>query len=150
MIPNPTKTITFKAPIDKVKEAVENITTTLEKVNAGGYKLKEKNDMIDQYVFEKTETLSLGSNITLELSPVGDQTQVNIEVSRVIGSFDQGFEVTNAMNHIKNVTKAILWYLNPEESQEQMTQESSVNETGNSIMVVMAIVVGFLMLGVIL
>ena len=150
MIPNPKKTLTFKAPIEKVKEAIENITTTLDKVNAGTYKLTENNSMIDQYVFNKTEVLSLGSNITLDLIPMGDQTQVNIEVSRVLGSFDQGYEVTNAMNHIKNITNGILWYLNPEQSKEEMTKQSKINEGGNAIMVFVYLIGGLLMLGVLL
>ena len=150
MIPNPKKTLTFKAPIEKVKEAIENITTTLDKVNAGTYKLTENNSMIDQYVFNKTEPLSLGSNITLDLIPMGDQTQVNIEVSRVLGSFDQGYEVTNAMNHIKNITNGILWYLNPEQSKEEMTKQTKLNDGGQAIMVIVYIIGGMLMLGVLL
>ena len=150
MIPNPKKTLTFKAPIEKVKEAIENLTTTLDKVNAGNYKLTENNEMIDQYVFNKTEPLSLGSNITLDLIPMGDQTQVNIEVSRVLGSFDQGYEVTNAMNHIKNITNGILWYLNPEQSKEEMTKQTKLNDGGQAIMVIVYIIGGMLMLGVLL
>lgn len=151
MIQNPKKTLNIKAPIDKVTEAINNLPTTLSKVNLSGYTLESKSDLIDQWVFTKTEALSLGARITIDLQPQpNDQTQVNIEISRVLGSFNQGYEVTNAMNHITNVTKAILWYLNPEESKEEMTKAVSVNDNAQAFMVVVYIVGGMLMLGAIL
>lgn len=151
MIPNPKKTLTIKSSISNVVEALNQLPQTLQKVNLGGYILESKQEMIDQWVFTKTEALSLGSRITVELQDKGnEQTEVTIEVSRVLGSFNQGYEVTNAMNHIKNVTNSILWYLNPETSQEQMDQEEKVNGQTNNLMVLVYIIGGLAMLGVIL
>jgi hypothetical protein len=151
MIQNPSKTINIKAPIQKVIEALNSLPQTLQKVNLSGYTLESKSDLIDQWVFTKTESLSLGARITIDLqTQPNDQTLMNIEISRVLGSFNQGYEVTNAMNHITNVTKGILWYLNPEESKEEMTKQTQVNGTTNDIMIVVYVIGGILMLGMML
>jgi hypothetical protein len=151
MIPNPKKTLTINVPTDKVVEAIDNLSETLKKVNLSGYNLESKNELFNSWTYTKTEALSLGSKIYLDAQPLNDnQTQINIEVSRVLGSFDQGYEVTNAMNHITNVINGITWYLNPQESQKVMTQAHSQNGSTNTLMVIVYVIGGLWILGMLL
>jgi hypothetical protein len=74
------------------------------------------------YVLGKTEALSLGVNITLTVTGSETNTQINIEVARVIGVFDKWYEVTNAQRHIEYILKCLSIGMDPN-SEERLKKE---------------------------
>jgi len=102
-IPNPTKTITIDFPIGRVKDAVRNIDKTLKFTH-----FRESNEMFNTYTFARSEFLSMGALININLNELGEtKTQINIEISRQLGAFDQWVEVQKANEHIAGVINAI-------------------------------------------
>jgi hypothetical protein len=102
-IANPTKKVTVEFPLNKVKEGVMNISKIFKK-----YRLEKQNQMFNQYTFDASEFLSLGVYIDVNLSQVADnRTDVQIEVRRKLGAFDNWVEVQNANEHIQKMIEGI-------------------------------------------
>lgn len=112
-IPNPTKTISVPVNVVDARNAVKNLPTLLTKLGHNGYTLDKQDDFMGVYVFGKTETLSLGVNITIMVTGNETMTQINIEVARVLGTFDQWYEVTNANRHITNIMNCLSLAMDP-------------------------------------
>lgn len=102
-IPNPQKKFSIDFSIEKVKIGVERIPLISTK-----FKLVTKNDVINQFTFEALEFLSLGVFVEINLSRIEEnRTEVNIEIKRKVGSFNQAHEVTNANNHLSNLVELL-------------------------------------------
>ena len=102
-IANPTKKVTVEFPLSKVQEGVLNISKIYKK-----YRLEKQNPMFNQYTFEASEFLSLGVYIDINLSQVSDnRTEIQIEVRRKLGAFDNWVEVQNANEHIQKIIDGI-------------------------------------------
>ena len=102
-IANPTKKVTVEFPLSKVQEGVLNISKIYKE-----YKLEKQNPMFNQYTFEASEFLSLGVYIDINLSQVSDnRTEIQIEVRRKLGAFDNWVEVQNANEHIQKIIDGI-------------------------------------------
>ena len=103
VIPNPSKKVTVEYPLSQVKQGFENLPKVVKK-----FKLHQKNDMFNGYVYDVSEFLSLGVYIDVNLSSVNDnRTEINIEVRRKLGAFDQWVEVQNASEHISNIIEIL-------------------------------------------
>ena len=104
-LPNPTKSITFNFS----KVAVETaINTALTLAEMSKYKFQSKNDILGEWTFHSFEFLSVGVNVVINISDIAEnKTNVSIEVQRVIGTFDQFYEVDRAKNHLTNWFTAI-------------------------------------------
>jgi hypothetical protein len=102
-IPNPQKKFSIDFSIEKAKIGVERIPLLSTK-----FKLVTKNDVINQFTFEALEFLSLGVFVEINLSRMDEnKTEVNIEIKRKVGSFNQAHEVTNANNHLSNLVELL-------------------------------------------
>lgn len=102
-VPNPSKKVQIDFSIEKVKESVKNINLVNKK-----YKFESSVELANLYTYESLEFLSLGVFIDINLISLGvDKTEVNIEVRRKVGTFDQNHEVTKAHGHINEMIKII-------------------------------------------
>lgn len=98
-IANPTKKVTIDFPISLVKDGVRNITKVYKK-----YTMEKENPMFNQFTLQASEFLSLGVFIDINLSePSPNKTEINIEVRRKMGAFDEWIEVQNANEHIQKI-----------------------------------------------
>ena len=103
VIPNPKKTVTIDFPIEQVKIAARNIDKVMKFCH-----FREENDMFNSYKFSRSEFLSLGALININLNSVsGTKTQVDIEISRQLGAFDEWIEIDKANKHIGETINAI-------------------------------------------
>jgi hypothetical protein len=124
-IANPTKKVTIDFPISRVKDSVRNISKVYKK-----YTMEKENPMFNQFTLQASEFLSLGVFIDINLSEQGDnRTEINIEVRRKMGAFDEWIEVQNANNHIQNIIDALSRLLtNPNVKVQEVKQVSKVPE----------------------
>jgi hypothetical protein len=124
-IANPTKKVTIDFPISRVKDAVRNISKVYKK-----YTMEKENPMFNQFTLQASEFLSLGVFIDINLSEQGNnRTEINIEVRRKMGAFDEWIEVQNANQHIQNIIDALSRLLtNPNVKVQEVKQVSKVPE----------------------
>lgn len=97
-IPNPTKSLTVDFPIEGIKKGLKRLYLLTNK-----YRLESSNEVFNQYKFAVSEALSFGAYVDVHLSAIDGRTQIAIEVSRKVGTFDQSHEVTAANQHIANM-----------------------------------------------
>lgn len=103
MIPNPSKKVTVSFPIDQVQEGILRVPTLNNE-----YKMYKKNEMFNSYTLEAFEFLSMGVYIDFNLSEVSnDKTEIQIEIRRKIGAFDEWYEVQNANKHMETLTSSL-------------------------------------------
>ena len=106
-IPNPRKTITIDFPISQVKVAARNIDKVMQFCH-----FREENDMFNSYKFSRSEFLSLGAFININLSSVSNtKTQVDVEISRQMGAFDEWVEVQKANKHVEETINSIAYII---------------------------------------
>lgn len=124
-IANPTKKVTIDFPISRVKDSVRNISKVYKK-----YTMEKENPMFNQFTLQASEFLSLGVFIDINLSEQGNnRTEINIEVRRKMGAFDEWIEVQNANQHIQNIIDALSRLLtNPNVKVQEVKQVSKVPE----------------------
>jgi len=134
-IPNPTKSITIDFPIQKVKDAIINVPKVFKFTH-----FRESNEMFNTYTFSRTEFLSMGALINVNLTEVSkSKTQVNIEISRQIGAFDSWVEVSKANDHISGFINALASIIkNGVPVTPQKNEEQSV------IPVIVGLIIGFI------
>ena len=102
-ISNPKKTVTVNFPIEQVKIAARNIDKVMQFCH-----FIEKNDMFASYKFSRSEFLSMGAFINIHLNSISEnKTQVDIEISRKLGAFDEWVEVTKANRHLEETINAM-------------------------------------------
>ena len=120
-IANPTKRVTVDFPIGLVKDGVRNISKVYKK-----YKMEKENPMFNQFTLEASEFLSLGVFIDINLSQQGDnRTEINIEVRRKLGAFDNWVEVQNANEHIQKIIDGLSrTFTNPNGQVQEVKEQS--------------------------
>jgi hypothetical protein len=120
-IANPTKKVTIDFPISLVKDGVRNITKVYKK-----YTMEKENPMFNQFTLQASEFLSLGVFIDINLSePSPNKTEINIEVRRKMGAFDEWIEVQNANEHIQKILDGLSRTLtNPNVQVQEVKQVS--------------------------
>jgi hypothetical protein len=98
-IPNPKKKIQVDFPIEKIRESIKNIPLINPK-----YKFFSANEAFNQYTLESFEFLSLGVYVDIHLNSINEnKTEIQIEIRRKVGTFNQSHEITNANRHIDNL-----------------------------------------------
>lgn len=112
-LPNPTKTISAPVNVNDARKSIKNLSNLLTTLGHDGYVLETSDDFLGVYKFGKMETLSLGVNITLTVSGSESHSQIHIEVSRVLGTFDKWYEITNANFHIDHIVKCLSILMDP-------------------------------------
>jgi hypothetical protein len=137
-IPNPKKTISIDKPLSVVKDIIPLITQINPK-----YKSNSTNEILNLYTLEATEFLSLGVYIDIALSSQSEnKTEINVEIKRKVGSFDQSHEVNKANEHIKLIFEAIGNLLQKNEAEinqlkeQQKTAPASAAGKGKGCMVI--------------
>ena len=119
-IPNPKKTVTVDLPIEEIKVAARNIDKVMSFCH-----FREENEMFNSFKFSRTEFLSLGAFININLTSINSKkTQVDIEISRQLGAFDEWVEIQKANKHIEEAFNAIS-YIVKNGVPEQKIEESS-------------------------
>ena len=147
IIPNPTKTINLPVSAESTTEVINNLPNILKSMGKKGYKLTESDEFMNTYTFEKTEFLSLGSVIIIEVIDNGDKTQLKMEVQRKLGAFDTEVEVHHANEHIKFITQALSKTLNP----KKPTQTTKPKGKGvSTLKLVMFVAFAIMFLGVVM
>ncbi len=146
-IPNPKKTLVIDFSIEKIKSTIEFIPLLNSK-----YKFSSKNEILNSYIFEALEFLSLGIFADISLSKLDDnRTEITIEIRRKIGAFDQAHEVSRANDHIATVFELIskCIVLSESEISELETKKKSIPEK-KGCMVAVLMTIGSLLGGSIL
>ena len=144
-IPNPRKTITIDFPIEQVKVAARNIDKVMQFCH-----FREENDMFNSYKFSRSEFLSLGAFININLSSVSNtKTQVDVEISRQLGAFDEWVEVQKANKHIEETINSIAYIIRngiPVVTSQPTTQktESGAAEMVGTLIGLLIVIGGFL------
>jgi hypothetical protein len=107
-IPNPTKTITLKGNEDEVNRLLRKVCPYLnENIKSGYYEIK-LDETLGKLEIGKTEFLSLGARIIIETNyKTEDSTEINFEIQRQVGAFDQTYEISYANEHLSNAVEAI-------------------------------------------
>jgi hypothetical protein len=138
-IPNPRKTITINFPIEQVKVGARNIDKVMKFCH-----FREENDMFNSYKFSRTEFLSLGAFININLTSVsGSKTQVDIEVSRQMGAFDEWVEVQKANKHVEETINSIAYIIKNGVPQISTKEEPSIMPTLIGILIGMVFLLWF-------
>lgn len=89
------KTIQVDFPLEKIKNSILNIPL-LNK----NYRFSSSNEVFNQFTFESFEFLSIGVYLDFHLNSISEsKTEINLEIKRKIGSFNQPAEITNANMH---------------------------------------------------
>jgi len=123
-IPNPKKTFIIPFAISKTFDAIQIITKLNKK-----YKLTKSNVAFNSATLEASELLSLGVYIDFNLTEISEmKTEVNIEVKRKLGSFDESHEVTYANEHISTLTDELSNALTKSDQEIESIKKSIVNE----------------------
>ena len=123
-ISNPKKTFTIPFAISKTFDAIQIITKLNKK-----YKLTKSNAAFNSATLEASEFLSLGVYIDFNLTEISEmKTEVNIEVKRKLGSFDESQEVTYANEHISVLTDELSNALTKSDQELESIKNSIVNE----------------------
>lgn len=115
MIQNPKKTITVEKNIESVKNVVKN----LHKIYTSIDKIFEENELINEYHYHIKEGMySMGSKVIFNLRKLDESsTEISIEIMRMVGSYNQGHEVSIANNEMTAITTALNSFLNLTESE---------------------------------
>jgi hypothetical protein len=102
-VPNPKKSLTIDFAIEDLKKGIPKIPLINKK-----YKMYKSNEAFNQYSLEAYELLSLGVYIDINLNSVGDKkTEIQIEIRRKVGAFDNSVEVTKANQHLENIIESL-------------------------------------------
>ena len=135
-ISNPTKSLQVDFPLNYTYYAAMHIG-----LFDTSFIHNSHNDILKSMVFSKYELASMGVYIDIQVSSITEnKTQINIEVRRKYGSFDETYEVTNANRHIQSVMELISKSLSTSEStrnaiinrQNQPKPQQQTNTTSSS------------------
>lgn len=98
-IPNPTKEITIKRPIDNIQASIKEVVRSFS-----NYTLLEEDTITNRYriLIKETDAISklaldMGQHLDITLNEINENsTKLYLEVSRVIGVIDQQHEANRA------------------------------------------------------
>lgn len=123
-IPNPTKKITLDFSLETVKTAI--LRTPI--ISYPKYKLHSSNDIINLITLECFEFLSLGVYIDFLLTSVDNKTEVNIEIRRKLGSFDNSVEIQKASEHMVNLMNLISQCISLTDDEFNKTHQATISQ----------------------
>lgn len=127
-IPNPKKSIKVDFPLEKIKRSIKNIPI-LNK----NYRFHNSNELFNQYTFESFEFLSAGVYLDFHLDSISEnKTEINLEIRRKIGSFNQPSEITNANYHIDRLFKYIAELTSKSDEELELIKQKNNSKTVKS------------------
>jgi len=133
VIPNPKRELTVQFSNEQVQLAMSNLSKFLVGTGVGNYVQEDYDSVIGQLELSKTEFMSLGVSILITANPVNDQqTKLEVEVRRQLGSFDKDYEVTQAKRHLDNVVKGLSSLLSDPSSIDNISDEKVEEEKQKS------------------
>jgi hypothetical protein len=149
-IPNPKKDFQVNFSNEEVQKVLSKLPQFMQHQKFGSYTFESYDPIIGELIMTKTEFMSLGVKIVISSHEIGEgKSKIQMEVQRVIGSFDQSYEVTKANEHLNSVTKAISQFLqNPGidlTSSNENVQDNGEKSSQTSA-IVGAIVLGLLVI----
>jgi hypothetical protein len=125
---NPRKEIFLPIQKENLKKALLKIPDEMEKCGKAGYLLETNQIEIGRIVLQKTEFLSMGVKIDIQIGTENmDGTYISMEVKRVIGAFDKSYEIAYANKHIDNICTSLNSILFPEKIDQYNKNISSGN-----------------------
>lgn len=140
-IPNPTKSLTIQFPLGQVKIAARNINKVMSFCH-----FREENEIFNSYKFSRTEFLSFGALINIHLKKVDElTTQIDIEISRQMGAFDDWVEVSKANRHLDETMNAISEILTngvPQKQTEVTSEVGKISDKKVSMVEGLATIIG--------
>lgn len=107
-IPNPRREITVKGTEEEISKWLYKIPIYMDTHIKSGYIQQKLDEQIGRIEIGKTEFLSLGVNIVIDVNYMSEEaSELCIEVQRTIGSFDRSAEISYANDHLNNTVQAI-------------------------------------------
>jgi hypothetical protein len=152
-IPNPKKTIVVKGTQEEVSKWLYKICPYLNEHIKSGYIQENLDENIGRLEIGKYEFLSLGACIVIDTNYKDDQsTEVNVEIQRKVGAFDQSYEITYANEHLSNTVKAIQFVsknydYNPIIETPDNLTTSETKKKSNPLVLILAVIGWLLLLG---
>ncbi len=130
MIQNPKKTMVLNFSIEKIKRCTKQIYKFYYDIENGMCKF---DDVLNIYKFKCKERLSTGSMLVLTMSEQGEnKTQIEIEMQRIIGSYDADHEVQLANNHINTFLELLSSLLTKSEEELVIIENKKPEEIDQS------------------
>lgn len=153
-IANPTKSVTIDADIEHVKRCVKQLHKIYVDIDMESEETNE-DDLMGIYTYRIRELgVNFGVRAVISLSQeIKGQTKIDIEMQRIVGSYDMGSEVQLANQHMLTILQSLSKLL--KKSEEELAnftpqeQEKVSNEGGTFFYVtffIAAIVVSILFL----
>ena len=128
-IPNPRKEITVKGTEEEVSNWLYKIPIYMHTHIKSGYIQQKLDEQIGRIEIGKTEFLSLGVNIIIDVNYKSEEaTELCIEVQRTVGSFDRSAEISYANDHLNNTVQAIKYI----SKNKEYNPERKINSVSNS------------------
>jgi hypothetical protein len=121
-IPNPTRSFQIQKPFEEIYEALLHLNLFTSK-----YNLYKENRVLQQVSFDVAEFLSAGAYIDVNLHSISENsTQVQLEVRRKMGTFNQPHEVSLANRHIEDLSEVISKSISSgKDGRQQLIQEKN-------------------------
>jgi len=147
-LPNLTKEITVKFPVDKVKASIKEVITTFTE-----YTLLEEDGITNRFriLVKQTDgvsklSLDMGEHLDIVFNETNETTtKINLEVSRVIGVIDKQFEATRAINSLNTFltlfSKSLEGKLKEvvQQRAEAKKKSDKVGKTTNKVLIIIII-----------
>ncbi len=154
-LPNPTKEVTVKFPIDKVRTSINEVITSLNI-----YRLLEEDEITNRFrIFIKSEgisliTMDMGQHLDITLNEISpDSTKLSFEISRAVGVIDQLHEANRAAESLNSFityfSKSLQGKLSEFAEQNEVRQKASANSLTVFLWGVIIITLLFIIIGVI-
>lgn len=134
-IANPTKNVTIDADIEHVKRCVKQLHKIYVDIDMQSPETTE-DDLMGIYTYRISELgVNFGVRAVISLSQeIKGQTKIDIEMQRIVGSYDMGSEVQLANQHMLTILQSLSKLL--QKSEEELAnftpqeQETVSNEGG--------------------
>ena len=120
----PEKEVIVDFNINDVKNAILKLPKMLNNC-----KIINQDDVFKKYDLQFTSLLSLGNKLSVTLTALSEgKTKIIVDITRMIGTFNQSSEVTLAnIDYTKMITALSKLLSNPNLDESEMTKHSSEN-----------------------
>lgn len=107
-IPNPTKSVTIDADMEHVKRCVRHLHKIYVDIDMESPETSE-DDLMGIYTYRIRELgVNFGVRVVISLSQeIKGQTKIDLEMQRIIGSYDSGVEVQLANRHMLTILQSL-------------------------------------------
>ncbi len=135
-IANPTKSVTIDADIEHVKRCVKQLHKIYVDIDMESPETTE-DDLMGIYTYRIRELgINFGVRAIISLSQeINGQTKIDLEMQRIIGSYDSGTEVQLANRHMLTIFQSLSKLLQKGEEELKNftpTEEEKVSNEGGA------------------